>query len=327
MSEILVSITVKNGSISAPTREVLGMARRIAGKTGDSVAAALVGANVPSLAQEVAVAGADKVYVSAHEALTEFHPSIYLRVLQTLLEKAKPNLIIFPGDEIGLDLAPRLAHRLGAGLVTDCIDVEIQDGTMIFTKPVYGGKALAKMKTHAPVSVLTVRQRTQEPYPPDEGRTAETVTVEPKIESALPETTLTKRIKEEREEVALEDAKVIVSGGRGLGGPEPFEELKKMAKLLGGAVGASRPAADEGWMPPSHQVGQTGKIVAPDLYIAIGISGSSQHLAGMSGSKVIMAINTDPEAPIFKVANLGVVEDYRNVVPTFIAELTNVLSK
>jgi electron transfer flavoprotein alpha subunit len=209
----------------------------------------------------------------------------------------------------------------------DCIDAEIQDGGLIFTKPVYGGKALARMRVHTPVAVLTVRQRTQEPFPQDPSRSAESITVDPQIGSILPDMTLTKRIEEEREEIALEDAKVIVSGGRGLGGPEPFEELKKVAKLLSGAVGASRTAVDAGWMPPSHQVGQTGKIVAPGLYIAIGISGASQHLAGMSGSKVIMAINTDPEAPIFKVANLGVVEDYRNVIPTLIAELTKVLSK
>ena len=303
------------------------MARKIAGKTGDSVAAALIGANVSSLVQEVAGAGADKVYVSAHEALAEFHPSIYLKVFQDMLDKAKPILVIFPGDEIGLDLAPRLAHRLGAGLITDCIDAEIQDGSMIFTKPVYGGKALARMKSHAPVTVLTVRQRTQEPCPPDAGRTAEAVTVEAQIEATPRETTLTKRIEEQREDIALEDAKVVVSGGRGLGGPEPFAELKKVAKLLGGAVGASRVAVDSGWMPPSHQVGQTGKIVAPGLYIAIGISGASQHLAGMSGSKVILAINSDPEAPIFKVANLGVVEDYRNIIPTLVAELTKALSK
>lgn len=327
MSEILVSITVKNGTLSTPTREVLGMARKIAGKTGAAVSAALLGGNVSSLVQEVAAAGADKVYVSANEALEEFQPSLYLKVFQTLQEKAKPSLIIFPGDEIGLDLAPRLAYRLGASLVTECIQVEFEDSTMIFTKPVYGGKALAKMKTHAPVTVLTVRQRTQEPFAPDAGRSAETIPVEADLGSVLPETTLTKRIEEEREEIALEDAKVIVSGGRGLGGPEPFADLKKVAQLLGGAVGASRTAVDAGWMPPSHQVGQTGKIVAPGLYIAIGISGASQHLAGMSGSKVIAAINTDPEAPIFKVANLGVVEDYRNVVPTLLTELAKVVSK
>lgn len=327
MSEILVSVTMKDGSLSMPTREVLGMARKIASKTGDSVAAALVGANVSSLTQELPISGADKVYVSAHEALTEFHPTLHLKVIQNIIERANPSLIIFPGDEIGLDLAPRLAHRLGAGLVTDCIDVEIQGGSLLFTKPVYGGKALAKMRIQTPVAVLTVRQRTQEPFSQDTTRRAKSITVEPSIESFLPDMALIKRIEEEREEINLEDAKVIISGGRGLGSPEPFNELRQVARLLGGAVGASRTAVDNGWMPPSHQVGQTGKIVAPDIYFAIGISGASQHLAGMSGSKVIVAINLDPEAPIFKVANLGVVEDYRNVIQPLIAELTKALSK
>lgn len=303
------------------------MARNIAGKRGGSVAVALVGANVSSLTQESAHSGADKVYVTTHEALAEFDPGFYLKCLEKIIESVKPNLVLFPADEKVLDLAPRLAHRLRAGLVTDCVGVEIQEGSIVATKPVYGGKALATMKVHTPVAVLTVRQRTQEPFLQDPARSAKVFTVDPPAASFIPEMALIKRIEEERQEIGLEGAKVVVSGGRGLGGPEPFDELRKMAKLLGGAVGASRAAVDAGWMPPSHQVGQTGKIVAPGIYFAIAISGASQHLAGMSGSKVIVAINVDPEAPIFKVANLGIVDDYRNVLPTLIAQLTKILSK
>ena len=327
MSEILVSVSMKNGSLSTPTKEVLGMARRIAGKTGDWVSAALIGADVAALPQELASAGADKIYMSIHDALREFHPSLHLKIIQKIIERAKPSLIIFPGDEVGLDLAPRLAHRLGAGLATDCIDVEIQNGSLVLTKPVYGGKALAKIRIQTSAAVLTVRQRTQEPFPQDANRTAESILVEPPVESFLPEMALVNRVKEEKEEISLDDARVVVSGGRGLEGPEPFDELRKVARLLGGAVGASRAAVDAGWMPPSHQVGLTGKMVAPEIYFAIGISGASQHLAGMSGSKVVVAINLDPEAPIFKAANLGVVDDYRNVIPAFIAELNKILSK
>ena len=327
MSEILVSVSMRNGSLSTPTKEVLGLARKIAGKRGDVVSAALIGAKVSAVTQELSSSGADKVYVCAHETLAEFDPGLYLKCLQKIIAEVNPSLVLFPADETGLDLAPRLAHRLGAGLVTDCLGVEIQEGSLAVTKPVYGGKALAAIKIETPVAVLTVRQRTQEPFSQDATRRAEVVTIDPPGESFLPEMALIKRIEEEREEINLEDAKVVVSGGRGLGGPEPFNELKKIAKLLGGAVGSSRTAVDAGWMPPSHQVGQTGKIVAPGIYFAIAISGASQHLAGMSGSKVIVAINVDPDAPIFKVANLGVVEDYRNVIPTLIAELTKALSK
>ena len=327
MSEILISAGVKDGSLSASTKEILGTAKKIAGTRGDAVAVALVGAKISSLTQELASSGADKIYAITHEALAEFDPGIYLKCLETIIKSANPNLVLFPADRNALDLAPRLAYRLRAGSVTDCVGVGIQEGCLVVTKPVYGGKALATMKIQTPVAVLTVRQRTQEPLLPDPTRSAEVIIVDPPVESFLPELALIKRIKEEENEIALENAKVVVSGGRGLGGPEPFDELKKMAKLLGGAVGASRAAVDAGWLPPSHQVGQTGKIVAPQIYFAIAISGASQHLAGMSASKVVVAVNRDPEAPIFKAANLGVVEDYRNVLPTLIDQLTKVLSE
>jgi electron transfer flavoprotein alpha subunit len=326
MSEILVSAILEKGSVSISTREVLGLARRIVGETGGSVAAVLLGGKVSSFVPELAASGADKVYLCSQEALSEFHPNIYLKVFETIVATARPDLIVFPRGEIGLDIAARLAHRVDAGLVTDCVHVEIQDGFLCFVKPVYGGKALARLRINTSVALITVRPRTQQPFPRDPGRKAQVITVQPPIE-LVPDAVLVNRTEEEEEEVGLADARVIVSGGRGLEGPEAFKELKKMAKLLGGAAGATRPIVDAGWIPPSQQIGQTGHVVAPELYFAVGLSGSSQHLAGMSGSKVIVAINVDPEAPIFNVATLGVVDDYRKVIPTLIAELEKSLSR
>ena len=327
MPGILVCATLKGGSLTGPTREALGLARRIAGQRGDRVAAALVGDGVCSLSPELIAGGADVVYVSEHKRLAEYQPKFYLQALQAIAEKVQPGLVVFPGDATGLDLAPRLAQRMGAGLVTDCIGLEIQDGGLVFNKPVYGGKALARLKVVTPVAVVTVRPRTQEVFPPAAGRTGECVTVVAPIDADLADTTLIERVEEEGEEVNLEDARVVVSGGRGMGGAEPFNKLKELAKIMGGAVGASRAAVDAGWAPPSTQVGQTGKIVAPALYFAVALSGSSQHLAGMGGSKIIVAINKDPEAPIMRTANVGIVDDYRNVVPALIEELKKVLSK
>ena len=226
-----------------------------------------------------------------------------------------------------MDLAPRLAHRLGAGLVTDCIDFEVREGRCIFVKPVYGGKALGRLRVTTPVTLATIRPRTQDPSPMSNGGSPEQIILPPPMESIAPDWEILDRIEEEGEEADLEEAKVVVSGGRGIGGPEGFRPLKQLAKILGGAVGASRTAVDAGWVPPSHQVGQTGKIVAPDVYLAIALSGSSQHVAGMGGSKVIVAINRDPEAPIFRIANLGVVEDYRNVLPALIEEFSRILHR
>jgi electron transfer flavoprotein alpha subunit len=303
------------------------MARKIAAQTGDRVGAALVGAKVSQFTKELARWGADVVYVSEHERLAEFQPSLYLKVLQDMAEAARPHTILFPADGPGVDLAPRLAHRLGAGLVTDCIDFEVRDGRCIFVKPVYGGKALGRLRVTTPIALATIRPRTQEPSRMNNGRSAEQIILPHPMESIAPDWKVLDRIEEEGEEAPLEGAKVVVSGGRGIGGSEGFKPLKQLAKILGGAVGASRTAVDAGWVPPSHQVGQTGKIVAPDVYLAIALSGSSQHVAGMGSSKVIVAINRDPEAPIFRIANLGVVEDYRNVLPALIEEFSRILHR
>ncbi len=326
MGGILTLAIAKDGGLSSSSREVLGMARKIVDHTGGQVATALVGANVSSLAQELFAFGADWVYVGENEKLKEIHAHVYLKILLEISQKVQAKIILVPTETMGLDIGARLAFRLEAGLVTDCTDFEIQNGRILFIKPVYGGKALAKIKVDAPISLVTVRSKAQEPLLPDSKRKGQLIILEPQDLDIPPETRLMERIGEKEEEIPLEDAKIIISGGRGIGGVEAFEQLRKMAKILGGAVGASRAAVDAGWAPPSLQVGQTGKIVSPDLYFAIALSGSSQHVAGMSGSKMVVAINRDPEAPVFRIANLGIVEDYRNVLPTLIDELKKVLN-
>ena len=327
MPAILTVAVFRDGVLSAPTREILGMARRIADHTGDPVATALIGTGVSSFAQELIASGTDVVYGAEKDLLRESHPNLYGEILEHIAERAKPSIVIFPGEGTAVDLAPRLAFRLKASLITDCIDFEIQSGRLLLTKPVYGGKALAKMSAATPRIVVTVRPRSQAPLVRDPRRTGELIMVEEPTQSKVPDLVLVRRVEEEKGEGNLEDARVVVSGGRGIGGAEGFQELRRLAKILDGALGATRAAVDAGWVPPSSQIGQTGKIVAPDIYFAIALSGSSQHLAGMTGSKIIVAINRDPEAPIFRAANVGVVDDYRNVLPGFVGELERILSK
>ena len=326
MPGILIYTSIVCDMVSTPTKEVLGMGRAIAEKTGETVSAALLGADVSSLTQDLIEAGADAVYITQNDKLSEFKTNIYLKALEDVVAQAQPRLILFPGEPAAMELAPRLAQRLSAGLVTDCVEFDVEDDTVIFTKPVYGSKALARMKVTSPVALATVRPRTQEPFSAEAGRTGESISVESELDALAPETETVERIEEEVLECALEDANVVVSGGRGLKDVESFEQLRELARLLNGAVGATRVAVDQAMVPPTCQVGLTGKIVAPDVYFAIGISGASQHIAGMSGSKYIVAINSDADAPIFSISNVGVVEDYRNVLPALIEEIRKNLS-
>ena len=327
MSGILIYTSIVCDMVSTPTKEVLGMGRAIADKTGETVSAALLGADASSLTQDLIDSGADAVYTVQNDKLSEFKANIYLKALEDVVAEAQPGLILFPGEAAAMELAPRLAHRLDAGLVTDCIEFDVQDHTVIFTKPVYGSKALARMKITSPVALATVRPRTQESFSAEAGRTGETISVVSDLDTLAPESETVERVEEEILECTLEDANVVVSGGRGLKDVESFEQLRQLARMLNGAVGATRVAVDQAMVPPSCQIGLTGKIVAPDVYFAVGISGASQHIAGMSGSKYIVAINSDPDAPIFSISNVGVVEDYRNILPTLIEELRKNLGK
>ncbi|PIP47799.1 MAG: electron transfer flavoprotein subunit alpha, partial [Chloroflexi bacterium CG23_combo_of_CG06-09_8_20_14_all_45_10] len=229
----------------------------------------------------------------------------------------------------GRDLAPRLAFRLGTGLSTDCIDLSIDPETKLLrqTKPVYGGNAQAIFTCDTMPQVVTIRAKAMSPMERDDSRKGEIIPTKVEIDMAQVRTKVTEKVKEEVTGVKLEDAPVIVSGGRGIGCPEPFKTtLKELADVLHGAVGASRPPADNGWVPEALHVGLTGKIVAPDIYIAIAISGASQHIAGCSGSKNIIAINKDPEANIFREAKFGVVGRYEEVIPAFTKKLRELLA-
>lgn len=315
MAEILIVA----GQNRKAALELIGAARGIAETLGARVTAAVCGA-----AQDLPV---QTIYHAESPLLNAYQPDLYLAALTAVVKQAAPDLILLAHDAQGQELGPRLAARLGAGCVTDCIGFEVKDGKVLARKPVFGGKAVAGYLPGSATLVATVRPRTQAPAADEPGVGTEVMPVALTLSESMGLTRVVDQIREVAAGPKLEEARIVISGGRGLGGPEPFAELQRFAELVGGAVGASRAACDAGWVPSSWQVGQTGKMVAPDLYIAIGISGASQHLAGISSAKNVIAINKDAEAPIFKRATLGVVADYKTVLPTLIDQCRQILGR
>jgi electron transfer flavoprotein alpha subunit len=250
--------------------------------------------------------------VAPDEVLAEDIAEPNLKALDVIVPQAQPSIILIGQTALGRDLAPRLAFRLNTAVAMDCIELEVRDGRLVATRPCYGGSARATYSWNTTPQIVTVRPKSQEPLERDSGRQGETVTVD--VQTGEMKTAVVDYEEVETEGVRIEDADVVISGGRGLGGPEGFEELEKLANVFGGAVGASRAVVDLGWYPVANQVGLTGKVVTPDLYIAVGISGASQHMAGAAGSKCIVAINKDKDATIFKHARYGVVADWKAVV-------------
>ncbi len=312
---ILVIAETAGGGLARIGLELMGLAQGLAAASGEVVSAALLGSGIGEVAEELARSGAATVYAADSAALAEYNPDSFLAVLQGLCEHLKPAVVLVGHTPLGQDLAPRLAFALGAGLVTDCTALD-WDGAagLVASKPVYGGNAVARLAPATSPQMATVRPRVGEP-PTGDAVPGSVAVVE--VTLPAPAIELQGRVVEEEAGVKLEEARVVVSGGRGMSGPEGFESLRELAGVLGGAVGASRPPCDSEWIPCTSQVGITGKLVAPELYIAVGISGSSQHLSGMSESRHIVAINRDPEAYIFKVAHYGVVGDWRQVLPAF----------
>jgi electron transfer flavoprotein alpha subunit len=294
---------------------MLAAAQRLA---SGSVACALMGSGVEGLAQEAIAFGADEVVVADNADLAEYNSDVYIQAMLKIVEQASPSIILFGQTNLGRDLAPRLAFRLGTGVIMDCIELAMDGDRLAATRPAYGGNARAVNVVHGDPQIATVRAKSQDPMEKDESRQGQVSKVDVSVDSSAVRLRVTDRKGVEAEGIRLEDADVVVSGGRGLGGPENFNVIEELAAALGGAVGASRAVCDLEWRPVSEQVGLTGKVVSPTLYVAVAISGASQHMAGCSGSKNIVAINKDADANIFKASRFGIVEDFAKVMPALI---------
>ena len=325
---VLVCSEVVEGKLAAITTELLGCGRRLADSLGEELSAVLVGSGIKALAPEAIAYGANKVYVVDDPLLKDYQTDSFTAVIGRVAKQAEPRIVLLGQTSIGRDLAPRLAFRLGTALSMDCLELSIdpQSKLLLQTRPVYGGNARAIFTTEKQPQMVTVRTKAMSPLKRDDSRKGEVIDVAAGIDASVIRAKVINKVKEEVAGIKLEDAPVVVSGGRGMGGPEGFKQLGELAKLLKGAVGASRPATDNGWVPTTQQVGLTGKIVTPDLYVAVALSGSSQHMAGCSGSKSIVAINKDPEANIFKEAQFGIVGDWKQVLPAFTKKVKELLA-
>ena len=324
-NNVLIIAEQRDGVLKKVAFEMLGIGAELAAALGGSVEAALLGAGLGDLPNTLAQYGATKVYVADDDALAVYSSEGYTNILAALAGKAEPAIILVGATALGKDLAPRLAARLGVGVASDCVGLEIADGRLRATRPIYAGKALARVKLNGNPQMATLRPNVLPAPEPDAGKKA---TIEPvAAEVGNVRAKVVDLVGAAEGEIDVAEADIIVSGGRGVGGPEGFAPVHSLAKTLGAALGASRAAVDAGWIDHTHQVGQTGKTVTPNLYIACGISGAIQHLAGMKTSKVIVAVNKDPEAPIFKVANYGIVGDLFEVVPLLEKELQALLAE
>jgi len=324
---IAVVAETKEGSARKITLEMLAEARRLAqAKGSDRVGAIILGALAAGEADRLAQHGADAVYHVEGAALSAYAPEAYAEGIRLAVEKAKPDVLFLGATAHGKDLAPRVAARLKTGLASDCVGFEWKDGALIARRPIFAGKAFARVAfSDARPQVASIRPNTFTPMSPDASHKAAVETI------SLGDVKVRARVtgfeKSEGETLDLTEANIIVSGGRAMQGPENFEILKKLCKVLGATLGASRAAVDAGWIDHSHQVGQTGKVVNPSVYFAIGISGAIQHMAGMSSSKTIVAINKDKDAPIFKIASFGIVGDLYQVVPALTEEFAKALKE
>ena len=320
---ILVYVERRRDGTAAPVgAELLGKGRDLADKLSAELAAAVFGPGAADVAPELFAAGADKVYVVEHDLLRDFRPRPYAKALAQLAQETKPAILLAGATTHGRDLAAAAATYLRTGLTADCVGLEINDaGLLKQTRVSCGGRVMSDWVTPvARPQFATVRPKVMKALEPDPARAGEVVAFDVNL-TADDDVTEVVSFLEAKETVNLGEADIIVSGGRGLGKPEGFELVKELAACLGAAVGASRAAVDAGWIEYACQVGQTGRTVSPKLYVACGISGAVQHLAGMGTSDVIVAINKDEEAPIFKVATYGIVGDLYEVIPALIKEI------
>jgi caffeyl-CoA reductase-Etf complex subunit CarE len=320
-----------DGKLADVTLELLSEGRKLADELGVDVSLVLCGWNVAGLVPMAAAYGADKVYLVEHETLGKYRTDPFTSVISALINQHKPEIVLIGATVMGRDLASRIAARIGAGLTADCTGLAIDPEARLLmqTRPAFGGNVMATIVCrHARPQMSTVRPRVMKKAEPDASRAVEIIRSTVDLNEKAIVTKILEVIREEgRDELDVQEAEIIVSGGRGLRKPENFALIRELAEVLGAAVGASRATVDAGWIPAYHQVGQTGKTVQPKLYIACGISGAVQHLAGMGSSDCIVAINSDPDAPIFGVAHYGLVGDLFEVVPALTKALKQELGQ
>lgn len=320
--DVFAWIEQTDGTADAIAWECLGAARRVADAWGASVIACVLGHNVAALAQESIARGADRAFLADDATLARYRLEPYAATLRPLIEGHRPAAFLLGASSRGRELAAYLAAQLGVGLAADCTEIDVDRDSLTATRPVLVGNAVARIAfTGARPYMATLRRRAFAPLTPDAGHPGEVIPVAAALREDQIATKVVETLAPAADTQNLADARIIVAGGRGLGGPEGFTLLRELADALGGAVGASRAAVDAGWISYPHQIGQTGRTVQPDLYIAIGISGAIQHAAGMKNAKTIVAINADATAPIFQLATYGVVGDLFAIVPALTAEL------
>ncbi|AHC43155.1 Protein fixB [Bacillus velezensis M27] len=317
--KVIVLGEIRDGALRNVTFEAIAAGKTISG--GGDVIGVLMGKGAADAASELIQYGADKVFTADSPGLSQYTADGYAAILGDLIENEKPDAVIFGHTSMGKDLSPKLAARFETGLISDSTDVSVTGDNIVFTRPIYSGKAFEQVISTDPFILATIRPNNIQALEKDANRAGD---IE---ELAAPpadlRTVIEEVVKKTADGVDLSEAKIIVAGGRGVKSKDGFEPLKELAEVLGAAVGASRGACDADYCDYSLQIGQTGKVVTPDLYIACGISGAIQHLAGMSNSKVIVAINKDPEAEIFKIADYGIVGDLFEVVPLLTQEFKN----
>jgi electron transfer flavoprotein alpha subunit len=321
---ILIFGEMTEGKITPFIKELISMGKKLSIPSHQPLHFLLIGESNESAAEEVAGLGVERVLSVIGPEFEEFHPERLANIVHAVCQQSEPWLILFGHTDVGRDVAPRLAAKLGASVCLDCVDLDF-DGTnnsFILTKPVYGGNALAQWSSsNDRPHVVSVRSRAKKQTEPDPFIKGKIESLSIDIHELPIKSQLTETVSQKGKGIKLEEAKSILAGGGGIGGHEGFGLLQDLADILGAAVGITRVPSDENWMPKNLEIGQTGHMVSPNLYIAVGISGAPQHMAGCSHSKTIVAINKDPQAPIFSMADYGVVGDYREILPALIEKL------
>lgn len=329
--EVVIVGEFLEGKISSITAELLSVGRALADEANDTLSVVFIENEISQeVASEAISLGGDKVYIMDAPLFKDYLTDTYVAALESLDKKISPEILLLGHTTLGRDLAPRLAFRLKTGLTTNCVELSFDAETRRLrkTKPVYGGNAWATyVCQECRPQMATLRAKVVQPLKRDVSRKGEVLHFNPELGEATTLVRVIGRVREEVPGIKLEDADIVICGGRGIGGPEGFKQLEELARILNSAVGCTRIPSDNKWVPASCQIGLTGKVVSPALYIGIALSGASQHLAGMSGATTIVAINKDPEANIFTRAHYGIVDEYQKVLPALIERCKQLSSK